>query len=244
MYNFKKANKIVSQFMNCEDDYRSIDKLIPVWKQISGVLDQMEGFIFETSFDKDDVYDVYLISNWTAKGLGGYPNSMQYECSKMDDELEISVQERALITTAKIISYEINKDFKIDLSSNKKEYTGKTKDFIEEYNYIDFSTFKSLARENENDLIEIIKENQLLNYQMEMALECLGTYGSMSDRVYNILIKYTKNDNSRVRRGSYYGLQNFNKKVDILEIFKNLHLKEISYYNKNELERIIKRLSN
>lgn len=240
-YDFNKANEIVSKFIGKEDDYRSIDKLIPVWKEVSGVLWQMEGFIIESSFHHDYVSDFYISSNWQAQGLGGYPDSMQYDCSWFDDDnADLTIQERALITTAKIISYEINKDFETDLWTNY-EYIGLTKDFLNNYKSIDYTTFKYLSKDKPEYLISLIKENQLPPHMMEHAISNLAKYNKNQD-VFELIMEYTKSNFSVIRRGVYTGIYYFNKSREIIPLLKDLREKDRSRNNQIEIDRLIRSL--
>jgi hypothetical protein len=242
VYKYDEANKIISEFMKKEDDYKSIDKLIDVWKQISGKLWRMEGFIFEFSFDHDEVSGVDLTSNWQAQGLGGYADAINYDCSHYDDDnMEMTVQERALILTAKVIAYEINKDFSSDFES-VVEYSGLSKEFIEKNTpYIDYTSFKTISRDNPEYLKSLIIENQLPPHLMEYALENLGLYNK-TDEVFELLLKYTKSIISRVRRGAYYGIYFFKEEKELISLFKDLRIKEKSYYNHYEIDRHLKNL--
>lgn len=243
MYNYEKANEIISEFMKREDDYKSIDKLIPVWQQISGVLWDMEGFNFETSFDQFGVSDVWLTSNWQGKGMGGYSDAVNYDNSSMDDENnDLTVQERALIVTATLILYEINKDYETDLSHPIK-YSGETMKLMDENIYFDFSLFKNLARDDEERLVKIIKERQLLSHMMESALEALGFYGSKTDENFNLIKSFANDSHSRVRRGSHQGMFSYRKEKDLISYFKELMKTEKLYYNKNELERHLRTIN-
>lgn len=240
-YNFKEANDVISKFMNKEDDYKSLDKLIEVWKQVSGVLWDMEGFIFEFSFDHDSVSSVDISSNWQAQGLGGYPDAIEFDCSHYDDDNHnLTVQERALIVTAKVISYEINKDYKSDFSK-LIEFTGLTRELLEGDRSVDYTKFKRLSEKDPRYLISLINENQLPPHMMEHALSNLACYNKTTE-VFNLLIKYTDSVISKIRTGAYQGIYYFKEEKDLISLFEDFRIKEKSYLNHYELDRHIRNL--
>ena len=237
-YNFKQANDIVSQYMEKEDDYNSIDKLIPVWIKLANQLWRMEGFIFDFSLDGDGCWDFTLRSNWSGQGLGGYADGFEYDCSHMDDDIEdLSPQQRALITTAKIIAYEINNDYKTDLIK-EIQYTGVSKSFISANKNISYSDFKSLAKKDPKTLIDLIRENQLPSHLMQYSLSCVSYLDNKPAFLLNKIKELSHHRLSRVRLGAYSALASY-KEQKVLEDCLKI---EPNFYNKSSIRNAIKRL--
>lgn len=241
-YDFNKANDVISKFMDKEDDYKSLDKLISVWKEISGLLWDMNGFIFSCSFDYDYVSDADLSSNWTGQGLGGYSDAISFDCSIWDDDNPLmTVQERALIVTAQIINYQIYKNYSFDFSRDYKYY-GLTKDFLEKESNIDYSKFKYLSQSKTDYLIDLIKEKQLPPHMMEHAISNLAFYNK-NDNILQFIMNYLDSEFSIVRRGIYRGIYYFRDKKDVRELLIDLRLKDKSKNNKIEIDRFLRTIN-
>ena len=236
-YQYSKANQLISKFMNEDKDYKSIDNLIPVWKQISGKLWDMQGFMFDFSLDHDGTWDFTLSSNWSGRGLGGYSDAIEYDLCYEEGCEDLTAQERALIITARLIAYEIYKDYSSDFYE-EKNYSETTSNIFNEERYVNYTYLQKLSEKDPDLLISLIKENEVPSHIMYNALSNLGKV--KNEESYNLLIYFLKDKHIRIRRGAIEGLYYFYDKKDILNIYNKLLDTEKNYYNLNEIKRLIK----